>query len=298
MKVKSSRGAKRFRFRVFIVNLRDILHSMKRTLSVILPVLSIVILSVGCSGYEKVLKSSDFKLKYRTAVKYYEKEDYVRASTLFDQISTVFRGTEQADTIYYYQAMSYYYQGDYILSGHYFRTFARTYGGSPFVENADFMGAFCYYMTSPRAELDQTNTVQAIQAFQLHLIRFPDTERREEVVGYINELRDKLVVKSFLSARLYYDLEDYKASMVALNNSLNEYPESKYREDIMFMLVKSSYMLAANSILTKKRERFQDAVDEYYSFAAEFPDSKYIKEANRYYKLSSEFLGDEVAELE
>lgn len=262
-----------------------------------LSILALVFLA-ACSGYEKVLKSNDYKLKYRTALKYYEKQDYVRASTLFDQISTVFRGTEQADTVYFYQAMSYYNQSDYILAGHYFRNFARTYGGSPFVERADFMGAYCYYMTSPRPQLDQTNTVQAIQAFQLHLIRFPDTERKDEVIGYINELRDKLVEKSFLSARLYYDLEDYKASMVALANALNDYPESKYREDIMFMLVKSSFMLADNSIITKKRERFQDAIDEYYSFAAEFPESKYIKEANRYYRQSAAYLGDDLVELD
>jgi outer membrane protein assembly factor BamD len=256
-----------------------------------------VLIVVGCSGYEKVLKSNDYKLKYREALKYYQKEDYVRASTIFDQISTVFRGTDQADTIYYYQAMSYFNQGDFILAGHYFRTFARTYGASSFAEDADYMGAFCYYMTSPRPSLDQSNTVQAIQAFQLHLIRYPESSRKEEVVKYLTELREKLVEKSFISARLYYDLEDYKASIVALNNSLIKYPDSKYREDIMFMLVKSSYMLADNSILTKKKERFQDAIDEYYSFAAEFPESKFIKEANRYYRISAKYLGDDIEDV-
>ena len=255
----------------------------------------LILILAGCSGYDKILKSSDYKEKYNAALKYYyEKEDYVRAATIFDQIATVFRGTDQADTVYYLQAMSYFKQNDYILSGHYFRTFAKTYGGSPFAEKADFMGAYCYYLTSPRPELDQTSTIQAIQAFQLYLIKYPDSERREEVEAYINELRDKLVEKSYISAKLYFDLQDYKASIVALNNSLLKYPESKYREEIMFMLVKSSYMLADNSILSKKKERFQDAIDEYYSFAAEFPESKYIKEAKRYYNLSAKYLGDEV----
>ena len=257
----------------------------------------LILILAGCSGYDKILKSSDYKEKYNAALKYYyEKEDYVRAATIFDQIAMVFRGTDQADTVYYLQAMSYFKQNDYILSGHYFRTFAKTYGGSPFAEEADYMGAYCYYLTSPRPELDQTSTVQAIQAFQLYLIKYPDSERREEVQAYINELREKLVEKSYISAKLYFDLQDYKASIVALNNSLLKYPESKYREEIMFMLVKSSYMLADNSVLSKKKERFQDAIDEYYSFAAEFPESKYIKEAKRYYNLSAKYLGDEVPE--
>ncbi|MBN1598821.1 MAG: outer membrane protein assembly factor BamD [Bacteroidales bacterium] len=253
----------------------------------------------GCKGYEKLLKSTDYKKKYTEALRYYDKGDYTRAATLFDQIAVIYRGTDQADTIYYYQAMCYYNQRDYILAGHYFRTFASTYGASPFVKDADFMGAYCYYMTSPRPSLDQTNTVQAIQAFQLFLIRFPQSERKEECIGYINELRNKLVEKSYMSAKLYFDLEDYKASLVALNNSLIQFPESKYREEIMFMLVKSSYLLAYNSISTKQKERYQDAVDEYYSFAAEFPESKYKKEADRYYRLASKILGEDIeTELE
>jgi outer membrane protein assembly factor BamD len=259
----------------------------------------LILVLAGCSGYEKVLKSNDYKLKYKEALRYYyEKEDYVRASTLFDQIAPVIRGTDQADSVYFLQAMSYLKQNDYILSGHYFRTFAQIYGGSPFVEQSEFLGAYCYYLTSPRPELDQSSTVQAIQAFQLFLIKYPASPRAEEVKGYLNELRDKLVEKSFISAKLYYNLEDYKASMVALNNSLIKYPDSKYREELMFMLVKSSYMLADRSIISKKKERFQDAIDEYYSFAAEFPESRFMKDAKKYYKLSSKNLGNDLVENE
>lgn len=254
----------------------------------------VLVLIIGCSGYEKVLKSNDYKLKYSEAVRYYNKPDYTRAAALFDQIGPIMRGTPQADTVYYYQAMSYYYQRDYILAGHYFQMFTRTYGASPFVEHAEFMGAYCYYMQSPRPSLDQTNTVQAIQAFQLYLIKYPDTKRKVEVANYVNELLNKLVEKSYMSARLYYDLEDYKASIVALNNSLFKYPETKYREDIMFMLVKSSYMLAFKSVRSKQKERYQNAIDEYYSFASEFPESKYIREAKRYYKNAVDYIGDDI----
>ena len=254
----------------------------------------LVLLIFSCSGYEKALKSTDYKLKYKEAMRYYNKPDYVRASALFDQIANVFRGTDQADTIYYCQAMSNFKQGDYILAQHYFHTFAQTYGGSPFAEEADYMSAYCYYMLSPRPELDQENTVQAIQAFQLHLIKYPDSKRSADCKKYITELQNKLVKKAFLSAKLYFDMEDYKAAIVALNNCLIQYPDSKYREDIMYMLVKSSYLLAYNSVKAKQKDRYQNAVDEYYSFAAEFPDSKYSKEVTKYYKLASKVLGNDI----
>ena len=216
---------------------------MKIFLKICLLVL-IVISIVGCSGYNQALKSNDYRLKYREAMRYYKKADYTRSSALFDQIAAVYRGTVQADTVYFYQAMSYFKQSDYILSGHYFRTLAQTFGGSPFAEESDFMGAYCYYLTSPRPELDQSNTIEALQSIQLFLIKYPKSSHADECKGYINELRNKLVEKSYLSAKLYFDLDAYKASMVALNYSLVLYPESKYREDIMFMLVKSAYMYA------------------------------------------------------
>jgi outer membrane protein assembly factor BamD len=252
------------------------------------------ILLTACSGFEKVLKSNDYTLKYNEAKRYYTKEDYYHAQILFDQIAPVYRGTLQADSVYYLQAMSYYKQEDYLMAGHYFSMFAQTYGGSPFVEEADYMTAFCYYMNSPRPELDQENSLLAIQSFQLFNIKYPNSSKAAEAKNYIAELQDKLVEKSFLSAKLYYDLEDYKASLVALNNCLLEYPESKHREQIMFMILKSSYMYADKSIVSKKKERYQQTIDEYYSFKAEYPESKQLKDADRYYKNSAKFLGDDI----
>jgi len=95
------------------------------------------------------------------------------------------------------------------------------------------------------------------------------------------ELHDKLVEKSYLSSMLYYKIGDYKAAIVAIRNSLRDYPESKYREELMFHLLKASYLLADNSIESKRRERFQNALDEYYSFISEYPSSKYSMEAKR-----------------
>jgi len=256
-------------------------------------VISILIplMVVGCQGYEKVLKGNDFRLKYHEAMRYYKKEDYVRAGALFDQVAPVLRGTEQADTVYFYQALSYYKQEDYILGGHYFRIFASTYGGSPFAEEAEFMNAYCSYLMSPRPELDQSSTLDALQDFQLFLTKYKNSKRADECKKYLIELREKLVDKSYISAKLYFNLENYKSAIVALNNSLIQYPDSKYREEILYLMVKSCYEFAYNSIKVKQKERYQNTIDEYYSFATEFPNSKYLKEVTHYFKLSSENSG-------
>ena len=80
----------------------------------------------------------------------------------------------------------------------------------------------------------------------------------------------------------------YKSSIVALKNSLEDYPNTKYREKLMWYVLNSRYQLAINSIESKKKERFQDAVDEYYSFVSEFPKSEYKVDADVIYKNSQE----------
>lgn len=250
----------------------------------------IAVFTFSCSNYEKLLKGDDYNLKFTKAFEYYDKGDYLRAGTIFDQIAPVFRGTKRADSVYFFQAMSYFKQDDYIMSGHYFKMFSETFGNSPFVNDAAFNEAYCYYLSSPRPELDQANTYQAIDAFQLFMVHYPKSSHVAECQKYITELKEKLMQKSFMGAKTYFDLEDYKASVTALNASLVDFPETKYREDILFLVVKSNYMYAINSIETKKPERFQDTIDDYYSFIAEYPSSKYFKEASRMYDNSSQYL--------
>jgi outer membrane protein assembly factor BamD len=245
---------------------------------------------ISCSGYEKLLKSDDYNLKFTKAFEYYNDGQYLRSGNIFDQIAPVFRGTKRADSVYFFQAMSYFKQANYEIAAHYFQLFSQTYGNSPFVEDAAFYEAYCYYLSSPRAELDQTNTYQALDAMRLYLVRYPNSKRVEECTKYITELREKLMQKSYLGAKLYFNLEDYKASLTALKSSLADYPETQYREEMLFMIVKSSYFLAVNSIASKQPERFQDAIDDYYSFIAEYPQSKFSKDAIRLYDNATEYL--------
>ena len=248
-----------------------------------------VILS-GCGEYEKLLKSRDFQKKYEMGVQYYEDGEYARAGTLFDQVANIFRGTTKADTVKYYQAKSYYGQKDYMMAGYYYSELSSTYASSVYMEESDFMVGYCFYKQSPRAELDQQTTYKAITAMQMFIVKHPTSERVTESQEIILEMSDKLVEKSYISAKLYYDLGYYKSAILALRNSLIQYPDTRYREDLMFLILKSSYLLADGSIPSKQLERYQTTVDEYYSYIGEFPDTSNSREATRMYEASNKFL--------
>ena len=250
----------------------------------------VVVLSTSCSQYEKLRKSTDYHLKYRKAFAYYNAGDFIRAGQLFDDIVSIFRATNKADTVAFYQAMSYFKQGDYLTASHYFDRLYRDYRQSPFAEESEFRAGYCHYKQSPRPSLDQASTYSAIESFQMFLTRRPQSKFNEDVEKYLAEMKDKLVDKSYLTAKLYYNLGQYKASIIALSNSLEDYPDTKYREELMYLLLKSSFLLADNSIPAKKKERFQSTMDDYYSFIGEFPKSQYAKDAQRMYERVDRFL--------
>jgi len=106
----------------------------------------------------------------------------------------------------------------------------------------------------------------------------------------VKELQERLVEKSYLSARLYYDLKQYRAATVSLANSLKEYPDTKYREELMYLKLDALFLYAEKSISAKQVERYQAAMDEYYSFIEEFPKSKYEKDVYRIFQSTAKFL--------
>ncbi len=255
--------------------------------------LIIAVLASSCGEYEKLLKSTDSELKKAKAKEYFDEGKYVRTSELLNQILPRYRATAEAEELNWLNARCYYNMRDYIMAGSAYKNFAETYPYNEHAEEATFMTAYCDYLLSPRPELDQAYTNSAIEAFTFFQRRYPSSDKVDEAQELIKELEDKLVEKSYINARLYYDLKEYQAAVVALDNSLKDYPNTKYREELMFLKLESSYLYALNSVADKQQERFQVALDEYYSFIEEFPDSEFSKEAQRIHDSTAEFLNIE-----
>jgi outer membrane protein assembly factor BamD len=135
---------------------------------------------------------------------------------------------------------------------------------------------------------------------QLFLEYFPTSVYRDEAQDLMFEMQDVLVEKDLLSARLYYELGDYMAYMgnnylaciITAQNALKDYPYTKFREDLSILVLRAKYKMAYHSVEDKKVERYRDAIDEYYAFKNEFPESKHIAEAEEYYKESLKVVNE------
>ncbi len=244
----------------------------------------------SCGEYEKLLKSADYQLKKEKVYEYYDDGKYSRVIELLTQVLPRYRATEEAEQLDWINAQAHFRTRDYMMAGSYFHSFADTYPRSNNAEEAFYLGALCDYYMSPRAELDQVNSRAAIESFTLFMQRYPASPHSEECKSKIVELEERLVEKSYLSARLYYDMGEYRAATISLANSLNEYPDTKYREELMYLKLDALYLYALRSVPEKQVERFQITLDEYYSFIEEYPQSRFSREAVKIFENTARFL--------
>lgn len=261
----------------------------------------------SCGEYNKVIKYADYEYKYEAAKSYFGKGQYTKAATLLEELVTILKGTANAEESLYMLAMAYYNQGDYITASHYFANYYTTYPRGTFAELARFHSGKALFLDTPEPRLDQSSTYKAIQELQMFMEYFPDSKRKTEAQLMIFNLQDKLVMKDYLSAKLYYDLgtytgnasmttdrringNNYLACITTAENALKDYPYTTMREEISILLLRAKYELGVESVLEKKEERMREAIDEYYAFKNEFPESKYMKEVERIYKDASKYV--------
>ncbi|MFS2188619.1 outer membrane protein assembly factor BamD [Mucilaginibacter sp. Mucisp84] len=262
----------------------------KKQLTLLASVLAIVIITLGSckSKYEKLKASNDYAKKYQEAIKYYNKKDYNKALGLFEVLVERYRGREGAEDLFYYYAFTYYKQKDYTSARYHFKTFADTYPSSPRAEECRFFSAYCYYLDSPIYSLDQDNTLKAIDALQLFINLYPKSDRVAEASKLIQNLRDKLETKAYANAKLYLTISDYQSAVIAFNNALRDYPDTKYGEEMEYLIVKAQYQYAYHSFETKQEDRFNQAIAYADQFAEKYPNSKYLHETQAYVKDSQQ----------
>lgn len=250
----------------------------------------------ACSSYDKVQKSDDAEKKFQMAKNLYLEKKYTKSIALFESVISSFRGTPQAEDLLFLLACSYMQTKDYLSASEYFDTYIRTFPRGKFAEDSHFLISRCYYLDSPDVRLDQTATENAIYSFSEYIELYPAGAHVDDSFKYITEMENKLAQKAFLAAQLYYNLglyggNNYRACIVTAENMLKEYPDCPYREDAVYLILKSKYKEAVLSVEDKRYDRFSEVVDEYYRYANEFPDGKFIKDANRMMKDARKVVG-------
>ena len=259
-------------------------------LSRLVLILLTVISLHGCNGYDKLLKGNDFEAKYDYAMKLYNEKSYGRANQLFENLTLHYRDRQKSEEILWCYANSLMKSGDYYTAAYQFLTLTRRFPYSEHAEEASFLSAYCKYRESPAYSLDQGITKDAIDELERFAAKYPQSVHIPEVNAYLDELRDKLMLKDYEIAYGYYVTEQYHAAYVALRNFVNLYPDSPKREDALFYILRSGYEYAIGSREEKVQERLRQVVNDFDRFAASFKNSKYLAASQEIYTKSKAAL--------
>lgn len=257
--------------------------------------IAVVFLFVSCNEYQKVLKNEDTKAKYDLAERYYKEEDYKRANRLFEQIAPRFVGKPQGERVMFFFADTYFKTEQYYLAGYQFERFIKSYPNSDKLQEGIFLEGKSYYMLSPRYSLDQTDTDKALAKLQNFINTYPDSEFFAEANTMAQELTQKKQKKEIEIAKQFDKLGEFNfpiliSSIAALDNFISDNPGSIYREDAFFYRLKSAITLAQNSTESRQKDRYEEALVHYRALMKSYPDTKYLKEANRYFTILQQEL--------
>ena len=268
---------------------------------ILIPLLAMVLGS--CSKWTAIQNTRDYEYKYEVAKAYFMEGKYSQASVYFAEVLSFMKGTINAEESLYLAAMSNFMNKDYDAASQYFRKYYQVYPKGLYVEYARYYCGLALYNMTPDPRLDQQSTYEAINEFQDFLDYYPYTSIKESTLEMIYKLQDKLVEKEYLSAKLYYDLgsytmncayggSNYEACVVTAQNALRDFPfaSADRREELSIMILRSRFHLAEQSVDSKRVNRYRDCIDEYYAFANDFPESKYIKEAAKIMEKSTAYV--------
>ena len=124
---------------------------------------------------------------------------------------------------------------------------------------------------------------------------FPNSTKKQEAQDMIFALQDKLVLKEPIQKVTIicnYLGNNYESCVITAQNALKDYPYTDYREELSILILRARHEMAIYSVEDKKMDRYRETIDEYYAFKNEFPESKYLKEAEKIFNESQKVIKD------
>ena len=173
--------------------------------------------------------------KYQQAMLCYESKNYSEALSLFEEAIPLLQEKREEASAYFHKAYCGFHQKSYVASSDHFKYFYKTFPRDHRAEEAMYMRGHVLYLNSPDVRLDQTCTQEAARVLRSYLDSYPDGAYANKARSQLRELDDKLALKDFNSAKLYYQLAYYRAAVVTLENFQKDFADSSLHEEAAYL---------------------------------------------------------------
>jgi len=222
----------------------------------------------GC-GSSKETESLPAEERFADAMTKFIHENYLEAAEDFKTVTVQYPGSAFADSAQFLIGECRYRREEFILAGSEYDLLVRTMPSSPLVIKARYMKAMSNYELSPKSELDQKFTKEAIDDFQAFIEYYPTDSLAKVAAAKIVELNNKLAKKEYDNGKLYLRLEYYRSAIAYFDLVLDRYHDSDYADDAML----------GKAMALRERHDYTAALDAINLFFQKYPSSSLKNDA-------------------
>ncbi|MBI5645804.1 MAG: outer membrane protein assembly factor BamD [Ignavibacteriae bacterium] len=234
---------------------------MSRTL----PIVAAAVLAVCCAACSSTTPADipTAEQRFRLGMAEYADEDYFDAIQHFEVIRLQYPTSPVADSARFFMGMSRFNREEYILASYEFSQIGQVSSSPALQTEAQYMYARCYVELSPKAALDQTYTMRAIDALQTFIETNPKhpkaADAEKDMLGLINRLAEK----EYRTGLLYMKLENARAAEVYFDTVIDKYYSTEYVDDAAAMKIRALI----------SRKQYAAAGDRITQFLEKYPTS-------------------------
>ncbi|WP_367160183.1 outer membrane protein assembly factor BamD [Kozakia baliensis] len=214
---------------------------MRRVISTALA--SGFLLLSGCSMFShkeeehKAPKMASAETLYNYGIDALHSQRYALASGEFELLQQNYPYSGYTGNAELMEGYAYYLQGEYALSVQQLERYLLLHPTSPDAAYAYYLRALCYYEQIAEVQRDQQGTIEALNALEEVVTRFPQTSYARDAQLKIDLCRDHLAGKEMLVGRYYQEQHNYEAAMGRYQRVVQDFQTTNHVAEALERLV-------------------------------------------------------------
>lgn len=150
---------------------------------------------------------------------------------------------------------AYFGKKEFITAATEYSRLANDYPAGPYADDARFKVCESYYRLSPKPQLDQQYTRSALDHCQSLITYYPTSPFVARAQELLNDLRNKLAEKSFLTGDFYFKRNAFDSAIIYFEATVREYPETVQAPRALARLVETYEKLGYKEETEAARQR-------------------------------------------
>lgn len=205
------------------------------------PVLLGFALLTGCSSdadiQAKLPRTADAETLYNYGIDALHGGHYKLASAEFELLQQNYPYSGYTGNAELMEGYAYYLQGEYALSVQQLERYLQLHPTSPDAAYAYYLRGLCYYEQIGVVSRDQLGTLEAMDALQEVITRFPQTSYARDAQLKIDLCRDHLAGKEMFVGRYYQREKDYQAAYGRYQRVIQDFQTTNHVPEALERLV-------------------------------------------------------------